>query len=60
MLRALKQETPASEWSLSHKETACLNNCARSYMELKDFLGEQLLRDYSYIRDKNRQKFEDF
>ena len=45
-------------WLLSEKETICMHNCAKSYVELKDFIHTQVLRDYSYVRDKNRKLFE--
>jgi hypothetical protein len=43
---------------LTEKETVCLHNCGKSYVELKGFLHEQLLKDYTYIRKKNRALFE--
>ncbi|TNV79744.1 hypothetical protein FGO68_gene16045 [Halteria grandinella] len=48
----------SEEWVLSEKETVCLHNCGKSYVELKGFLHEQLLKDYTYIRKKNRALFE--
>jgi len=45
-------------WLLSSKETVCLHNCGISYVELKGLLHEQLLKDYTYIRKKNRTLFE--
>lgn len=48
----------AGPWVLSAKETVCLHNCGKSYVELKGFLHEQLLKDYTYIRKKNRTLFE--
>lgn len=58
-LASLQQTTKASEWALSYRETVCINNCARSYDELKVFLHDQVLRDYSFVRSKNRKAFED-
>jgi len=46
------------KWLLSEKETICMHNCAKSYVELKGFLHEQLLKDYTYVRKKNRTLFE--
>jgi hypothetical protein len=46
------------EWLLSEKETVCLHNCGRSYVELKGFLHEQFLKDYTFVRKKNRATFE--
>ena len=46
------------KWLLSEKETVCMHNCAKSYVELKGFLHEQLLKDYTYVRKKNRTLFE--
>jgi hypothetical protein len=30
----------AEDWLLTEKETVCLHNCGRSYVELKGFLHE--------------------
>lgn len=46
-------------WLLTKKETVCVNNCAKSYDELKHFMHDQVLKDYSFVREKNRQTFED-
>ena len=47
-------EITPNDLKLEAKEIACVNNCARSYVELKGFIHEQTLKDYSFIRDKNR------
>jgi len=51
-------EMTKKNWLLSEKDTICVHNCARSYFELKGFLHNQLLKDYSYVRKKNRNHFE--
>lgn len=35
-----------------------MHNCAKSYVELKDFMHTQLLKDFSFVRKKNRKLFE--
>ncbi len=54
-------EVPKNEqekWLLSEKETVCVHNCSKSYIELKGFLHEQLLKDFTFVRKKNRNLFE--
>jgi hypothetical protein len=48
----------SKKWYLSEKETVCMHNCAKSYIELKGFIHEQLLKDYTFVRKKNRKLFE--
>jgi hypothetical protein len=58
VLEYLELAIPDQKWLLSEKETVCMHNCAKSYVELKGFLHEQLLKDYTYVRKKNRTLFE--
>ena len=58
VLEYLHLANPDHKWLLSEKETVCMHNCAKSYVELKGFLHEQLLKDYTYVRKKNRALFE--
>ncbi len=46
------------KWLLTEGETVCMHNCGKSFVELKGFLHEQLLKDYTYVRKKNRTLFE--
>jgi hypothetical protein len=48
----------SKKWYLTEKETVCMHNCAKSYVELKGFIHEQLLKDYTFVRKKNRKLFE--
>ena len=50
---------PADQWALGERETICVHNCAKSMLELKGFLHMQLLKDYTSVRKKNRNTFED-
>lgn len=45
-------------WPLGERETVCVHNCAKAYIELKGTLHNQLLKDYSHVRQKNRRLFE--
>jgi len=51
-------DSSREDWHLNEKETVCIHNCAKSYVELKDFIHTQVLKDFSYVRDKNRKMFE--
>jgi hypothetical protein len=44
-------------WALSEKETACLFNCSKSYVQLKGILHDQLLKDYRTVNMNNRELF---
>ena len=48
-----------NKWALSEKETVCVFNCSKNYVDLKGTLHEQLLKDFSHVRKKNRKLFED-
>ena len=50
--------TNKDDWLLTEKETACLFNCSRSYAQLKEFLHEQMLKDFTHVRQTNRNVFE--
>ena len=52
-------EDADDEWALGERETVCIHNCAKSMFELKGFLHMQLLKDYTAVRKKNRNAFED-
>ncbi len=39
-LKLSQQVREGQKWLLSEKETVCMHNCAKSYVELKGFLHE--------------------
>ena len=51
-------EDAEDKWTLGERETVCVHNCAKSMLELKGFLHMQLLKDYTSVRKKNRDIFE--
>ena len=59
VLHMLDLEDPDDSWALGERETVCMHNCSKSMMELKGFLHMQLLKDYTTVRKKNREAFED-
>ena len=51
-------EVDPETWLLSEKETVCVYNCSKSYVDLKAMLHDQMLRDYTHVRKNNRNLFE--
>ena len=45
-------------WALGERETVCIHNCSKAYIDLKGTISNQLLKDYSHVRQKNRKLFE--
>ena len=46
------------QWPLAERETVCVHNCAKAYIDLKGTLHSQLLKDYAHVRQNNRRLFE--
>ena len=55
----LDLEGKNNDWLLGERETICVHNCAKSYVNLRDFLHRQMLKDFSAVRRKNRDTFEE-
>jgi hypothetical protein len=51
-------EVESESWLLGERETVCIHNCAKAYIELKGNIHNQLLKDYAHVRKNNRKLFE--
>lgn len=51
-------EFESDDWVLGERETVCVHNCTKAYIELKGTIHNQLLKDYSHVRQQNRKLFE--
>ena len=51
-------DVESNDWVLGERETVCVHNCTKAYIELKGTIHNQLLKDYSHVRQQNRKLFE--